>query len=112
DHAAHGAFAQESLVAYMELGGLRRIADALDAIAAAAGGQGHGEPAARLWGAAEYLRETIGMPASRQWRETYARSAVAARHALGEEVFAAAWEEGRALTMEQAIDLALEAPDA
>ena len=32
----------------------------------------------------------------------------AARAALGEEAFAAAWEEGEAMTMEEAIEYALE----
>ncbi|MFA0754594.1 MAG: hypothetical protein YPKNTGVA_000088, partial [Candidatus Fervidibacter sp.] len=34
------------------------------------------------------------------------------RSALGDEAFAVAWEEGRAMTLEQAIAYALEHPDA
>ena len=66
------------------------------------------ERAAWLWGAAEALRQFIGSreaPASRTTRE---RLMTAAREQLGEEAFAAAWAAGQAMTMEQAIELALQ----
>ncbi len=42
-------------------------------------------------------------------QETACQVAVA-RTALGEEAFLAAWEEGRAMTLEQAVEYALEEP--
>jgi DNA-binding NarL/FixJ family response regulator len=65
-----------------------------------------GEPAwaARLWGAAEGLRETIGTPLPPVYRADYEHSVAAARTQLGEKTFAAAWAEGRAMTPEQAPD--------
>ncbi len=72
------------------------------------------ERAARLWGAAERLRQAIGVRPPPATRATYERAVATARTALGEEAFATAWEAGRALTVEQAIaeavDGAAEAP--
>jgi hypothetical protein len=65
------------------------------------------ERAARLWGAAERLREAIGCRPAPAARATYERALAAARAQLGEEAFAAAWAAGGALTLEQAIDEAL-----
>ncbi|HET9223082.1 MAG TPA: tetratricopeptide repeat protein, partial [Roseiflexaceae bacterium] len=58
------------------------------------------ERAARLWGAAEALREAIGCRPPPAARTTYECAMVAARAQLGEEAFAAAWAAGRALTTE------------
>ena len=65
-----------------------------------------GEPAwaARLWGAAENLRETIGTPLPPVYRADYERSVAATRTQLGEQAFAATWQEGRNMTPEQALD--------
>jgi predicted ATPase/transcriptional regulator with XRE-family HTH domain len=66
------------------------------------------ERAARLWGAAEALRLSIGVreaPASHATRE---RLMADVREQLGEAAFAAAWAEGQAATLEEAIDDALE----
>ncbi len=66
------------------------------------------ERAARLWGAAEALREVIGSPRPPNEREEYERGLATVREALGEEVFSAAWAEGRAMSLEQAIEYALQ----
>jgi tetratricopeptide (TPR) repeat protein len=66
------------------------------------------EHAARLWGAAESLRQTIGCRPAPAARATYERAIASARAQLGEEAFAAAWAAGRAMTLEQAIAYALE----
>jgi ATP/maltotriose-dependent transcriptional regulator MalT len=59
--------------------------------------------AARLWGAAEALRESAGIPLSPIERADYERRVAAARTLLGEQAFAQAWTEGRTMTPEQAI---------
>jgi non-specific serine/threonine protein kinase len=62
--------------------------------------------AARLWGAAEALRQSIGAreaPASGTTRE---RLMAKAREQLGAAAFDAAWAQGQALTMELAIEQA------
>jgi tetratricopeptide (TPR) repeat protein len=72
------------------------------------------ERAARLWGAAERLRQAIGCRPPPAARATYERAMAVARAQLGEDAFAAAWKAGAALTLEQAIaeamDDAAEAP--
>jgi DNA-binding NarL/FixJ family response regulator len=67
--------------------------------------------AARLWGAADALSEAIGAPPPRH--ADRAQDAIAAtRRGLGEETFAAAWAEGRALSLDEAVAEALQAiPD-
>jgi len=61
------------------------------------------ERAARLWGAAEQLRQAIGCRSAPAACATYERAVATARAQLGEEAFEAAWAAGRALTLEQAI---------
>jgi predicted ATPase len=69
--------------------------------------RGDGERAARLLGAAERLGEAVG-----SWSHLSARSGdqqaiQAAREALGEEAFTAAWAAGRTLSLDQAVSEAL-----
>jgi tetratricopeptide (TPR) repeat protein len=67
--------------------------------------------AARAWGAAERLREEIGAPMSPRDRAGMEAEVEAARAAANDtHAFEAAWAEGRAATLEQAIELALTAP--
>jgi len=66
------------------------------------------ERAARLWGAAERLRQAIGCRPAPAARATYERALAASRAQLGEEAFAAAWAEGNAMSLEQAIEEALD----
>jgi len=71
------------------------------------------ERAARLLGATEAVREAIqiGLSAAYPDRIEYDRYVAAVRAQLDEAVFAAAWAEGRALTLEQAIEYALSEPE-
>jgi hypothetical protein len=53
------------------------------------------------------LRSTIGTPLPPSARATYDRAVAAVREALGADAFAAAWAEGQALPLEEAIAEAL-----
>ena len=65
--------------------------------------------AARLWGYAEQLREEIGSPLPSNERPRYERQVSAARAAMGNDAaFDHAWQEGRAMTLEQAMEIALQ----
>jgi hypothetical protein len=75
-------------------------------IAEVACAKGQYEIAARLFGAAEMLRENLGLYPPTD-RAHYDRSVASTRAALSKAPFAAAWAEGRALTLEQAIEYAL-----
>ncbi len=80
---------------------------ALDALAAACGQQGYVGKAARLWGAAEVLREASGFSQPPDDKRVLEPFLEAARSWLDEAAFQAAWEEGRAMTEEQAVEYAL-----
>ena len=72
----------------------------------------HDQPAdvARLFGAAEAVRELIGKPLDGGLLVHHDRSVAAVQQRLAPEAFAAAWAEGRAMTMDQALAYALERP--
>lgn len=65
------------------------------------------ERAARLWGAAEALRTSIGCRPAPAARATYERAVALARAALGDDAFARAWAAGSALGTAQAVGEAL-----
>jgi non-specific serine/threonine protein kinase len=67
---------------------------------------------AGLWGAAERLREAIGAPLPPNEQRRRERQVAVARAALGDDAaFDRAWQEGRAMTLEQAIAGALRLED-
>ena len=72
----------------------------------------HDRPAdvARLFGAAEAVRELIGRPLDGGLLVHHDRAVASVRRRLAPEAFAAAWAEGRAMTMDQALAYALERP--
>ena len=104
------ALYEESLAILRELGDRRGIAESLEMFAALAVAQ-QPERAARLFGAAEALREAIRAPRPVIDRADYERQVAATCAALGEEAFGAAWAEGRALSLEEAIQNALQDRD-
>jgi predicted ATPase/class 3 adenylate cyclase len=108
DYASARAFHEQSLAIYEEIGNRLGIAYCLENCAALASAQEQPERAARLWGVAEALREVIGALLSPNQREEYDGKIAEARAALGEDAFVAAWTEGCAMSMEQAIEYALQ----
>ena len=63
---------------------------------------------AKLFGAAEALREAANMPRALYERANYERETAALCEQMPPDALEAAWAVGRALTMEQAVDLALQ----
>ncbi len=101
---------KEYLILYRELGRMDSITVSLAGLGGAAGVQRLPIRAARLLGAAAALLEALGAdsrmdPAD---RAEYDRDVAAVRAQLDEALFVAAWAEGRAMTLEQAIAYALE----
>ncbi len=70
--------------------------------------QGRAERAARLFGAVQTLCETMGVDVpSPAWRALNGRDLAAAREQLDTKTFDAAWAQGRAMTLEEAVAEAL-----
>lgn len=84
----------------------------LEGLGRVAGVTGDARRAARLYGRAEALRESIGAPLSPAEVAYYARHVEAARASLDDTSFREAWQEGRSMSLEKAIAHALEEPPA
>ncbi len=102
NYAAARTLSEESLALCRKVGD-KNIAPALEGLAGVVAAQGEPAWAARLWGAAEALREAIGIPLAPVERADYESAITAASIHLGEKSFTAAWAQGRTLTPEQAI---------
>src|SRR5439155_1224131 len=105
DYLTARARYREGLPVLIDVGDRWFIAVGLEELAAASTAQGTigGSRAdvlwaAKLWGAAEMLRETIGSPVPSFQRDINEQGIASTRTYLGEEAFAAAWAEGRTMT--------------
>jgi non-specific serine/threonine protein kinase len=99
---------KEALAIQWELGERRTISESLEAFAAVTFALTGPEPAARIWGRVERLREEIGAPITPAQRPWYDRHVAAARAALGDGVaFDRAWQEGRAMNLERIVRYSL-----
>ncbi len=128
DRAA--ALFRESLALFQEIGDKRGIALCFERLGSAACVQGRLEQAARLFGAVDAVREAIGVAAGDRaavrletgesgravdelswgvaaYELRGAGDRAALRTEMGDDAFEAAWAEGRAMTLEQAIEYAL-----
>ncbi|MFN4218073.1 MAG: ATP-binding protein [Candidatus Bipolaricaulia bacterium] len=97
----------ESLIKYRDVGDKWHVALCLDRLARVAAAQGGWGRAAQLLGAEEALRETIGAPLPPSEHEGREETLQRAHERLGEELFAAAWADGYAMKLDQAIAFAL-----
>jgi hypothetical protein len=91
-----------------EMGVKASIAEGLESLAGLAGALEDYRRAARLWGAADALREAIGAPWPPLERRLHEPYLEAIRSRCEEAGWTKAWEEGRAMTLEDAIAYALE----
>lgn len=98
----------EALRLFRDLGERAGIAWCLAGLAGVAVLEEDPERAARLWGAAETLRQRLGCRPAPAIRVTHQRLQQAARDQLGSAAFEAAWAKGRALSLDAAVSLALE----
>ncbi len=110
DHTTARALYEESL-AIARVGHKLNIASGLEGLASMVALQGGPTWAARLWGAADALRDAMGAPMATVERPAYEQAMAAARLKLGEKVFAAAWAEGRNMSPEQALSAQRPSPD-
>lgn len=101
-------FYAETIQVYQEMSEYAAVAHELECFAFIAAAQGRSERAARLLGAAEALRERLNTDMTPIERREYEAIVSNLRAATNEEFLAKAWFEGRGMTTEQAIQLALE----
>lgn len=112
DYKAARRLNAESLVLRRELGDKRGMAYSLEGLASVGLGENAAQYALVLLGAAHALREKIGAPLTPTEQAEQAAHIEKARLLLTDERsdisgFTLAWEQGRALTWEQAADFAL-----
>jgi predicted ATPase/DNA-binding SARP family transcriptional activator len=108
DLARAMALHRQALQLKRALGARRQIAITLEDLACVAAAGGNGARAACLLGAATAIRDEIGTPQAIPERNATEQAVAKARAALGEEAWAAALKDGRALSEDQAIAFALE----
>jgi DNA-binding CsgD family transcriptional regulator/tetratricopeptide (TPR) repeat protein len=75
----------------------------LEGLAEVVAAQGEGAWAARLWGAAEAMRDDLHAPLPSVFRTEHEQAIAAARTQIGEKAFTAAWAQGRGMTLEQVL---------
>ncbi len=107
DYATARASYRDSLVTYRELGDRRMIAYLLEDIGGLLALAGETERPLRLAGAASVVRETLNTPLSPADQRRLDEALASARQALGEAGAAAAWDAGRALSLDDAMTEAL-----
>jgi DNA-binding CsgD family transcriptional regulator len=98
---------QEGLILCKELGNRLDASESLEGLACISAAEGAAELAAKLFGAGEALHEAVGhvqLPEEAALREPYLATV---RSQLDEASWGAAWAQGRAMSMDQAIDYAL-----
>jgi predicted ATPase/serine/threonine protein kinase len=106
DHERATDLWKESLALRSEIGDKHGIIGCLEGFARVALAQGKLERAVQLSGVSEAQREALSIRVSPFEQEKLEATSAAARTALDEETFTAAWSRGRAMTLEQAISYA------
>ena len=98
---------QETLQGWQDFGNRAAIAHQLECFGFIAIADEEPQRAIKLFGGAEALREIIQSPMTDQERIEYEQAVSQLRPTLAGTEFDATWAEGRAMSMEQAIQLAL-----
>src|SRR6185436_1355747 len=102
------ALYRETIQEWQRIGHRGAIAHQLECFAFIAKAQELGERAVKLLGAADALREVSNSAMTPNERMEYDREVASLRAGMDEKDFAMLWAEGRSLTMEQEIELALQ----
>ena len=96
-----------SIQMFQELGHKRGIARALECLAVSAAAQSNAVQSLHLAGAAAALRQRLGAPLTRTEQPRLEKALEFARRTLGNDAGLAAWMEGWAMPVEQAVSEAL-----
>ena len=100
DYATSLARYEEGLLLARKADSKCNVASCLEGLAGVRAAQGERLQAARLWGAAEALRQAIDAPLPLIYRPAHERAVRAARAQFGERPLVAAWAEGRIMPLE------------
>ena len=84
------------------------VQSSLEGFSCVAGAKGEADRAARLWGAAQALHETKGIPRDIDFLAEADSRISAVRLGMGEEAWEEAWRNGPAMTLDEAVSYALE----
>jgi predicted ATPase/DNA-binding XRE family transcriptional regulator len=98
---------RRSLILHRKRDAKIEVADRLEGLAKVAGNQGQFKRAARLFGAAQTLRDQLETPQIPVEQADYDRNLAVVRTALGDEAFSLAWAEGQAM-LAQGLDHVVE----
>jgi hypothetical protein len=101
-------FAEQGLRLSLEMENRLDTADSLATLAGVLGATGHPERAASLLGASKVALEQMGAAPQPVAQADHERTIVAVRAQLDSKTFEAAWEEGRAMSLKQAVASALQ----
>ena len=107
DYETGFALEREALVLRRESADKRGIALSMEGLAWLATAKGQPERAARTFGAAEALREALGLGLAPFRKAEHDRCVATIRAQLGEVLVASAWAMGRSCPLDQSIDEAL-----
>jgi hypothetical protein len=107
DYERAEAFCLEGIALLLELENTRYIPQDLAILAGPLAAQGYAQKAARLLGASEALLEQMGFGLQAADQSEIAQYAVATREQLSEAAFDAAWSEGRAMSLDEAVAYAM-----
>jgi hypothetical protein len=99
---------RESLSLSWEIGLNPTVQSALEGFACLAGAKGEAERAAQLWGAAQALHETKGIPRDTDFLAEADARIAAVRSRMGLDVWEEEWRKGRTMTLDAAVSYALE----
>ncbi|MEO7910314.1 MAG: tetratricopeptide repeat protein [Roseiflexaceae bacterium] len=111
EYVRAGALHRASLRIFRDLGQQRDSLLCLEGLALVAEAQEHTNRSAVLYGAVAALREVTGAQVPPLDRASYTRSVDRVQAGLGQAAFVAAWGEGHAMPLEQAIAYALDERD-
>ncbi|MFN8500067.1 MAG: helix-turn-helix domain-containing protein [Anaerolineae bacterium] len=111
DLAAARAALAEGVAIRGELGDEGGLAASCEAFGAIAAAEGRAHHAARLFGAAERVRERVGNSVPNTEMGEYRHNVAVARAQMTEDEFAAAWAEGRAMSLDEALADAVATPE-
>jgi hypothetical protein len=98
----------ESITMLHGLGNRPGVIDSLEGRSGVAAATAAPRRAVRLWGAADALKQEIGNARSPRESSTFAHQVKAVRTTTTTEAFDQAWDEGRAMTLDDAVRYALD----